>query len=230
VNARKKISPLFRSREAARLKKEICDIGSRLWQRNYVDGNGGNITARLTDAAVLCTPSQVSKGFMQPDDICLVDMNGNQLAGTRRRTSEILMHLEIYKLVPHARAVVHAHPPHATAFAVAGKTPPVGLSPEFEVFISRVALCPYATPSSADFAATVRPFAQQFNTLLLRNHGVVTRGNSVEDACFKIEILDMYCQTILAARALRKKLKPLSRKQIEELHVLRARLTGRREL
>ncbi len=230
MNARNQISSLFRSSEAARLKRQICDIGRRLWQRNYVDGNGGNITARLNDETFLCTPSQVSKGFMQPADICLVDLKGNQLAGARRRTSEILMHLEIYKLLPRARAVVHAHPPHATAFAVAGKTPPVGITPEFEIFISRVMLCPYATPNSADFAATVRPFAKKFNTLLLQNHGVVTRGSSVEDACFKIEILDMYCQTVLAARALQKKLKPLSRKQIEELRNLRARLTGTREL
>jgi L-fuculose-phosphate aldolase len=227
---RNKISALFHSPEATRLKTEICDIGHRLWLRNYVDGNGGNITARLTDDTFLCTPSQLSKGFMQPDDICLVDLHGNQLAGVRRRTSEILMHLEIYKLAPRARAIVHAHPPHATAFAVAGQTPPEGLTPEFEVFISRVALCPYATPSSADFAATVRPFAQKFNTLLLQNHGVVTRGSSVADACYKIEILDMYCQTVLAARALRKKLKPLTQKQIEELRALRARLTGTREL
>lgn len=220
MNAQKKFSSLFRSPEAARLKREICDIGRRLWQRHYVDGNGGNITARLTEETFLCTPSQVSKGFMQPDDICLVDWKGNQLAGTRRPTSEILLHLEIYKLVPRARAIVHAHPPHATAFAVAGKTPPAGLTPEFEVFIGRVALCPYATPGSAAFAATVKPYARNFNTLLLKNHGVVTRGSSVQDACFKIEILDAYCQTVLAARALRRKLRPLSRAQIKALHEL----------
>ena len=111
---------LFNCPAVHELKEQICEVGRRLWQRAYVDGNGGNLSIRLTEDVVLCTPTLVSKGFMKPEDLCLVDLDGNQLAGVKKRTSEILMHLSIMKAQPKARAVSHAHPPHATGFAVAG--------------------------------------------------------------------------------------------------------------
>src|SRR4051812_14772597 len=100
-------------------KEQICEIGRRLYNRGFAAANDGNITVRLGPNEFLCTPTMVSKGFMKPDDICKVDINGKQLAGKRKRTSEVLLHLAIYKERPDINAVVHCHPPYATAFAVA---------------------------------------------------------------------------------------------------------------
>jgi len=132
----------FQSAAWQDLKVQICEVGRRLWQRAYVDGNGGNIAVRVGDDIALCTPTLVSKGFMKPEEMCLVDFEGNQLAGPKKRTSEILMHLEIMKRQKRAVATVHCHPPHATAFAVAGVEPPTCMIPEIEVFIGRVPIAP----------------------------------------------------------------------------------------
>src|SRR5271168_1498937 len=105
---------LFISPAAAAIKEEILRAGKKLWQRAYVDGNGGNISARITDEYVICTPTLCSKADMLAEDLSLVDLNNFQICGDRAKTSEILMHLEIYKAVPHARAVIHCHPPYAT--------------------------------------------------------------------------------------------------------------------
>jgi L-fuculose-phosphate aldolase len=183
-------------------REQICDIGRRLWQRAYVDGNGGNISLRIADDLVLCTPTLVSKGFMKPDDLCIVDLEGNQKQGKLRRTSEILMHLEIMKAQPNARACVHAHPPYATGFAVAGVQPPNRMIPELEVFVGEVAIAPYETPGSKAMGQEVAKLTAEHNTILMANHGVVAWGRSVEDAYFKIEIIEAYCRTVLVAAQL----------------------------
>src|SRR5437762_14366367 len=103
-----------------KLKEQICEIGRRVYNKGFAAANDGNISIRLNDREVMCSPTMVSKGFMKPEDICKVDYEGKQLAGTRKRSSEILLHLAIYKNRPDVQAVVHCHPPHATAFAVAG--------------------------------------------------------------------------------------------------------------
>ena len=145
----------FNSPEIHALKLQICDIGRRLWGRAYVDGNGGNIAIRVGEGLALCTPTLVSKGFMKPEDMCLVDLDGNQLAGTKKRTSEILMHLQIMQRQPRAVATVHCHPPHATAFAVAGVEPPTCMIPEIEVFIGKVPIAPYRTPGTPEMGKLV---------------------------------------------------------------------------
>src|SRR5579871_6189735 len=119
-------SVTVRSSEARELRAEIIKVGRKLWERQYVDGNGGNISARIGSRYVLCTPTMMCKADLEPDDICLSDLEGNILAGDRARTSEILLHLAIYKANPKARAVVHCHAPHATAFAITGSAPPNG--------------------------------------------------------------------------------------------------------
>src|ERR1041384_5188108 len=119
-SSKAELEAYFNSPAAHALKEQLCDIGRRLWGRAYVDGNGGNIAIRVGDDIAICTPTLVSKGFMKPEDMCLVDFEGNQLAGTKRRTSEILMHLQIMKLQPKAVATFHCHPPYSTGFAVAG--------------------------------------------------------------------------------------------------------------
>ena len=202
LNRSSSIETLFHSQEALARKQEIVRVGKKLWDRQYVDGNGGNISYRLTDQYALCTPTLCSKADLTVEDICLVDLDGNQMAGKRPRTSEILMHLEIYKAVPQAKAVVHAHPPHATAYAITGLVPPLCVIPESEVFIGSVALSPYETPGTKTFAETVIPYARQHNTILLANHGVVCWADTVTHAEWYMEVVDNYCRTLMLAAQL----------------------------
>src|SRR5207248_496102 len=127
------------------IKVQLCDIGRRIWLKGFCAGNEGNHSYRLGDDRILCTPSLISKGNLKPDDLCVVDMTGKQIAGKRKRTSEILLHLTVYKHRPDVRAVIHSHPPHATAFAVAGVELPTCIHPEAEVFLGPVKTAKYVT-------------------------------------------------------------------------------------
>jgi L-fuculose-phosphate aldolase len=170
------------------------------------------------DNLALCTPTLVSKGFMKPEDICLVDLDGQQLAGANKRTSEILMHLQIMKAQPKAKAVVHCHPPHATAFAIAGVRPPNCMIPELEVFIGEVPIAAYETPGTPELGRRVAELAADHNTILMANHGVVAWSHlGVEDAYFKMEILEAYCRTVVVAAQLGAELKTFSPEQLRDL-------------
>jgi L-fuculose-phosphate aldolase len=216
-SSKAEIEAYFNSPKIHELKLQICEIGRRLWQRAYVDGNGGNIAIRVAEDIALCTPTLVSKGFMKPEDMCFVDLEGNQLAGTKPRTSEILMHLQIYKRQPKAVATVHCHPPYSTGFAVAGVEPPTCMVPEFEVF-SSVAIAPYRTPGTPEMGKLVGDLVDKHNTILMANHGVVSWShNNVEDAYFKMEILEAYCRTILVASQLGVPVKTMSAAQLQDL-------------
>ena len=185
-----------------KLKEQICEIGRRLYNRGFAAANDGNITIRVNDREVLCTPTMVSKGFMKPEDVCKVDMEGKQLAGNRRRTSEVLLHLAVYKARPDVKAVVHCHPPHATAFAVAREPIPKCVLPEVEVFLGEVPIAAYATPGDQKFAETVLPFVKNCNTILLANHGTITFGPDLENAYFNSEIIDAYCRILILSKML----------------------------
>jgi L-fuculose-phosphate aldolase len=185
-----------------KLREEICEIGRRLYNKGFAAANDGNITIRLNDREVLCTPTMVSKGFMKCEDICKVDYEGRQLAGTRKRTSEVLLHLAVYKTRPDVNAVVHCHPPHATAFAVAQEPIPKCILPEVEVFLGEVPMARYETPGTQKFAETIIPFCKVCNTIILANHGTVTFGPNLEAAYFNSEIIDAYCRILILARTL----------------------------
>ena len=210
--------------DADALRAEIIRVGRKLWERQYVDGNGGNISVRLGSKYLLCTPTMLSKGDLEPADICLSDLDGNILAGDRLRTSELLLHLEIYKANPRARAVLHCHPPYATAFAVTGTVPPNGLIPEYEVFIGPAAVAPYETPGTQAFAETVLPFVEDHNTILLSNHGIVCWSDTVTHAEWLAEILDTYCKTYLIAKQIGQPLSFIPDSKIEEILALKRRL------
>jgi len=196
------LQKFFYSAEIQELKNRMCHIGRRIWEKGYVDGNGGNITVRVGDNIVLCTPTLISKGFMQPEDICLVDLDGNQVAGTRPRTSEANTHLAIMKRVPEAKSCVHAHPVYATAFAVSGVTPPSCLIPEPEVFLGEIGLAKYMTPGSPEMSAEVGSLAVKHQSILMENHGVICWGKDVEDAYWKMENTDAFCHTVVVSRSL----------------------------
>jgi L-fuculose-phosphate aldolase len=217
ASSKSDIEAFFNSAAMQELKEQICEVGRRLWQRAYVDGNGGNIAIRVGEDIALCTPTLVSKGFMKPADLCLVDLEGNQLAGAKKRTSEILMHLQMMKRQPKAVATVHCHPPYSTGFAVAGVTPPTCMVPEYEVFCA-VAVAPYRTPGTPEMGKLVADLVEHHNTILMANHGVVSWSHvSVEDAYFKMEILESYCRTILVASQLGKPVNTMSATQLQDL-------------
>jgi len=184
------------------IKQQMCEIGRRVYARGFAAANDGNITYRLNDRQVLCTPTMVCKGFLKPDDICTVDYEGKQLAGKRKRTSEVMLHLAVYKNRPDVKAVVHCHPPHATAFAVAHEPIPKCILPEVEVFLGEVPVARYETPGDHRFASTILPFVKNCNTIILANHGTVTFGPDLEKAYWNSEIIDAYCKILILAKQL----------------------------
>ncbi|HLA83594.1 MAG TPA: class II aldolase/adducin family protein [Thermoguttaceae bacterium] len=185
-----------------KVKQEICAIGDRIYKKGFAAGNDGNISYRVSDKEVVCTPTLISKGFMKPEDLCVVDMEGNQLSGRRKRTSEILLHLAIMKERPEVKSVVHCHPPHATAFGIAREPVPQCILPEVEIFLGEVPIARYDTPGSQEFADTILPFVKKSNVIILANHGTVSWGDTVERAYWWTEVLDAYCRMLLLARGL----------------------------
>ena len=184
------------------LRDQICEIGRRIYAKGFAAANDGNITARINERELLCTPTMVSKGYLKPDDICKVDYEGKQLAGTKKRTSEVLLHLSVYKMRPDVQAVVHCHPPHATAFAVAHEPIPKCVLPEVEVFLGEVPVAKYETPGGTKFAETIVPYLKDCNTIILANHGTVSFGPDLEKAYWNTEIIDAYCKILILARQL----------------------------
>lgn len=185
-----------------KIKQDICDIGRRIYNKGFAAANDGNISVRINDNEILCTPTMHSKGFLNPDDICTVDMTGKQTAGRKKRSSEALLHLEIYKQRSDLKSVVHCHPPHATAFAIAREPIPQCVLPEVEVFLGDVPIAEYETPGGQNFADTIIPFVDRTNIILLANHGTVSYGENVERAYWWTEILDAYCRMLMLARQL----------------------------
>lgn len=218
------IDKFFHSPAIRELRERMADIGQRIWNKDYVDGNGGNLTIRVGDNLVLCTPTLISKGFMTADDMCLIDFDGKQLAGTRKRTSEAMTHMAIMKRQPKAKACCHAHPPHATAFAVASVVPPTCMIPEAEVFLGQVGLAPYRTPGTPENADAVGEVGVDHQAVLMENHGVITWGKDIEDAYWKMENTDAYCKTVWIASQLGKPLKTITGSQAKELIQLRKSL------
>jgi len=192
----------FSNTNIFQVKKDICEIGDRIYKRSFAAANDGNITVRVGENQVLCTPTMHCKGFLKPDDIATIDMEGNQTAGRKKRSSEALLHLEIYKARPDVKSVVHCHPPHATAFAVAREPIPQCVLPEVEVFLGDVPITKYETPGGKEFAETILPFVAKTNVIILANHGTVSYGENVERAYWWTEILDAYCRILLMARSL----------------------------
>ena len=203
------------------VRQQICEIGRRIYEKGFVAANDGNISTRLNGGRILTTPTGVSKGFMTPDSLVVVDLDGRPLSGGRPST-EILMHLFIYRERPEVQAVVHAHPLYATGFATAGLALEECVTAEIIATLGSIPLAPYGTPSTEKLPETLRPYIHHGDAFLLANHGAVTVGRELWDAYYKMERLEHYAQIIFISRQLGGE-KMLPRHQVQELFGFRGR-------
>lgn len=184
------------------LKRDIIEVGRRIYGRGFVAANDGNISIRVSDNLVLATPTGVSKGFMTPDMIVTVNMDGKVISGNWRPSSELKMHLAVYRAREDVKAVVHAHPPYATAFAVAGFALEKPIIPEVVISLGWVPLTQYGTPSTEEIPEAILPYLPCHDAFLLQNHGALTVGTDVYNAHYKMETLEMGAKISLLARLL----------------------------
>lgn len=204
------------------IKQEICDIGKRIYNRGMVASNDGNISVKISEHEFLCTPTGVSKGFMTPEYICKVDENGQvlQANGNFRPSSEIKMHMRVYRERPDVQSVVHAHPMYATAFAIAGIPLTQPIMPEAVIALGSVPIAEYGTPSTNEIPDAVSKYLPYFDAVLLANHGALSYGESLLNAYHKMESLEFYAQLLFLSLQLGGP-KELSKSQVEKLYEIR---------
>jgi L-fuculose-phosphate aldolase len=202
------------------LRVDIVEVGRRMYARGYTASNDGNISVRLDDHRLLMTPKSVCKGFMSPEMMCITDLDGRKLAGERDPSSEMQMHLEVYRQRPDIRAVVHAHPPIATGFAVAGIPLDRAVLAEVVTTLGSVPIAEYATPSTLELPAAVRKYVKAHDGMLLANHGALTLGADVYAAYYKMETIEHFAHISLVARLLGGE-RLLSREEVFRLQGLR---------
>jgi L-fuculose-phosphate aldolase len=208
------------SRVEEQIRADIVEAGRRMYARGYVASNDGNISARLDDQRLITTPKSVSKGFMTPDMMVVVDYEGRKLGGDRDPSSELPMHLEIYRNRPDVQAVVHAHPPLATGFAVAGIPLTRAVLAEVITTLGSIPIAEYGTPSTSELPEAVRKYIKAHDGLLLANHGAVTCGPGVLPAYYKMETIEHFAKISLVARLLGRE-HLISRDEVERLQALR---------
>ena len=204
------------------IKKEICEIGRRIYNRGMVASNDGNISVKLNDNEFLCTPTGVSKGFMTPEYICKVDAKGNVLQANEgfKPSSEIKMHMRVYKERPDVKSVVHAHPVYATSFAIAGIPLTQPIMPEAVIALGCVPIAEYGTPSTEEIPDAVSKYLQSFDAVLLENHGALAFSDSLLNAYHKMESVEFYAQLLYQSKMLGGP-KELSKQQVERLYEIR---------
>ncbi len=183
-------------------RKEIVEIGRRCYERGYVAATDGNMSCRVAGDLIAATPAGLCKGMLAVDDIVVLDAAGRRVEGNREASSEILLHLEIYKERPDVGGVVHAHPPTATGFAVARMPLAECVLPEVITTLGNVPLAPYATPSTTEVPESIRPKLRDYNAFLLANHGTVTLGATLLEAYFTLEKVEQFARVMLVARQL----------------------------
>jgi len=202
------------------LRADIVEIGRRMYARGYTASNDGNISVRLGADRLLMTPKSVCKGFMTPDMMCITDLDGRKLQGDRDPSSEMLMHLEVYRQRPEVQAVVHAHPPTATGFAVAGIPLDRAVLAEVLTTLGSIPIAEYATPSTKELPDAVRKYIKAHDGMLLANHGALTVGTDLYGAYYKMETIEHFAKISLVARLLGRE-NLLSREEVMRLQELR---------
>jgi L-fuculose-phosphate aldolase len=185
----------------------------------------GNLSVRLKGDRILVTPTGLSKGAMRPGDLVIVDLKGKQIAGRRNVTSEIGMHLLIYRMRPAVAAIVHAHPPTATGFAAAGMALTEPLVCEVVMGLGCIPLARYGTPGTSELAQTLEPYVADYDAILMSNHGVVTYGDTLEHAYMKMETVEHFAQIALVTHLLGRQ-QPLEKVDIEKLLTARSKYFG----
>jgi L-fuculose-phosphate aldolase len=203
-------------------RQDIVDIGRLVYQKGWVAANDGNITIRLDQNRILATPTGISKGMMQVDDLLVVDMQGNPIESGKKCTSEIAMHTTVYSMRPDIRAVVHAHPPVSTGFASAGKPLNLALLPEVIIGLGCVPLADYGLPGTPALTEPMLPYIPKYDAILMGNHGAVCYGEDVYKAFFKMETLEHFARISLVAELLGGG-RPLPRLEVDKLFDSRTR-------
>src|ERR1700716_1870664 len=202
------------------LRADIVEIGGRMYARGYTASNDGNISVRVADDRLLMTPKSVCKGFMTPDMMCVTDLEGHKLQGDLAPSPEMLMHLEVYRQRPDVRAVVHAHPPIATGFAVAGIPLDRAVLAEVLTTLGSIPIAEDATPSTRELPDAVRKYIKAHDGMLLANHGALTVGVDLYAAYYKMETIEHFAKISLVARLLGRE-NLLSREEVMRLQDLR---------
>ncbi len=184
------------------LREDIVQVGKLVYQKGWIAANDGNISIRLDQDRVLCTPTGVCKGMMHPEDLIVVDMQGNKIEGRKEQTSEIAMHLTVYNLRSDVRAVLHAHPPVATGFATAGRPLNLALLPEVIIGLGCVPLAEYGLPGTPELTEPMLPYIPKYDAIMMGNHGVVCYGEEVFKALFRMETVEHFARIALIAELL----------------------------
>lgn len=205
------------------IKQEICEVGHRLYDHGFVAANDGNISVKVSENEYYCTPTGVSKGSLTPDMIIKIDGEGNKLEGTLNPSSEIKMHLRVYRERPDVNAVVHAHPPVATAFTVAGIPLDRYILPEAVLTIGDIPTCEYGTPSTMEIPDSLMPYIQEHDAFMLKNHGALTVGNTLNRAFFTMEEVEFNANIMKMAMELGK-IEEIPAEQMEKLMDLRVKM------
>ncbi len=206
-------------------REEIVRYGRMLHQRGFVAAMDGNLSVRLAGNRILVTPTGVSKGAMRPADLVTVDLEGHRVTGRRNVTSEIGMHLLIYRLRPDIQAIVHAHPPTATGFAAAGLALTEPLVCEVVIGLGCIPLARYGTPGTSELAQSLEPYVPKYDAILMSNHGVVTYADTLEHAYMKMETVEHFAQIALVTHLLGRQ-QPLNKSEVEKLVLARIKYFG----
>jgi L-fuculose-phosphate aldolase len=180
-------------------RADICVAGRWMYEREYIVACEGNLSVRLDEERVLTTPTCMNKGMLTPDDLVVIDLEGRHVAGDRKASSELAMHLLFYRMRPDVRAICHAHPATATGFAVAGRALDQALLPEVIVGMGQIPLVKYGTPGTPELSAAIEPYVPHYDALLLANHGAVTCGSDLITAFFRMETIEHFAKITLAA-------------------------------
>ena len=205
------------------IRREILRIGRMLHEKGFIAATDGNISVRLNEFTVLATPTCMSKGMLEEDDLVTVDMRGKKISGSREVSSEIAMHLMIYRTRPDVGAVVHAHPPTATGFAACGRALDEALVSEIVISLGSVPLAAYGTPGTNELCDSIEPHIEEHDAVLMANHGVVTCGTDLMTAYMNMETVEHYAKISLVAHQLGSQ-HPLSEERIRSLKDLHGKI------
>ena len=184
------------------IKKEIIEIGRRCWVKGWVAANDGNISVKISPNEILTTVTGVSKGFLNMDMIVKVDLDGNLIEGTKKPSSELPMHLMVYKVRQDVNAVLHTHPPYATGFAVSGISMEECVLPEIILTMGSIPLSPYGTPSTDEVPDAIKPYIEKYEGVLMKNHGALTLGKDLQEAYYRMESLEHAAKIIFISKQL----------------------------